>query len=312
MEYYQAIQERSAQTGAVAQQYFPTMNIVGITADDLLEKSQALIALAQQRDDALIAFDAASSARNQGYLTLRSLIFVLPRIAQGQLDDVVAAESALLDYLSPVFAIDPRNTDLAIKRGLKLVAALTQIDEYLASLTPPRAPVRSGGKGVDELSAAITAQLALAQAYEMRGTDVSVAREALRVEATALDRLNKRFYKMMRGEARENETLTKALEQIDTGPNRPATLSIYKTLQGGTESRQVLVSYVIGSYDDKATNIIEWKVDGVDAAFTHSVAVDPSGNAIGPFKQGQTIQLRTRATNSNGGTVGSTRKITIT
>lgn len=312
MEYYQAIQNRAAQTAAVIKQYFPETRIGDITAAGLLEKSQELGKLAQARDDALAAFDAADNAESQGFLALKALTFSLPRIAQGELDDQVGAESALLDLLSPVYSVEPRNTELVQKRGKKLISALARINDYFASLTPPRAPVSGAGGGVGELSAAIDAQAVLAQALEDRTADVSAARSALRTEATALDRLNKRFYAKLRAAAHTDEMLTKALAQIDTGSaNLPATLGIRTILQGGTDNRQVLVSYVSGSYDDGATSTLEWKVGAGDTPFSESIAVDPSGNAIGPFSHSANVQLRTRVTNGNGTTTGSVRTLVI-
>lgn len=312
MEYYQAIQNRAAQTAAVLKQHFPTMGIGGTTAVQLLERSQALGALAQARDDALAASDAADNAENQGFLNIKALTLALPKVAQAELDDRSDAESALLDLLSPVYAIEPRSTELVLKRGKKLISALTRINDYLVGLTPPRAAITSAGKGVTDLAAAIAAQPALVQALEDRAADVSAARSALRDQATALDRLNKRFYSKLKAEIQGDATLAKALAQIDTASsNGPGTLGIRTILQGGIDNRQLLVSYVSGSYDNEATNAIEWRLDGDDTTFAHSVAADPSGNAIGPFSAGQTVQLRTRASNGGGTTTGSVRTLTI-
>ena len=57
--------------------------------------------------------------------------------------------------------------------------------------------------------------------------------------------------------------------------------------------------------------MIEWQVVNVDADFAHTAPADPSGNALEPFVVGQTVKIRTRATNSNGTTTGSTRTITV-
>jgi hypothetical protein len=39
--------------------------------------------------------------------------------------------------------------------------------------------------------------------------------------------------------------------------------------------------------------------------------VDPSGNALGPFAVGQTVNLRTRVTSNTGTTLGSVRTLTL-
>jgi hypothetical protein len=141
---------------------------------------------------------------------------------------------------------------------------------------------------------------------------VGSARSALRVAATAVDRLNKRFYAKLTAEARTNAALADALGQIDTeSAGLPGTLGISGILQGGTDHLHILVSYDPGTYDGSATSTIEWMVTGVDTDFTHNAPADPSGNALGPFTVGSTVQLRTRVTNSNGTTTGSVRTLTL-
>ena len=73
----------------------------------------------------------------------------------------------------------------------------------------------------------------------------------------------------------------------------------------------VLVSYDIGSFDGALQSTLEWMVTGGDAGFTHSVPVDASGNALGPFAAGQAVQLRTRMRNANGTTTGSVRTLKV-
>ena len=312
MEYYQAIQNRAAQTAAVINQYEPTLSVGSITATQLLVQAQELGKLAQQRDHALVAFDAANAAEHRSFVALRTQTLALPKAAQGELDDAIDAESALLDLLAPVFAVDPRNSEQALRRAKKLISALTHIDDDLAGQNPPRQPIRIGGQGVAALSAAIDAHPPLAQVCANRNADVSAARTALRSAAAQLDRINKRFYSKLKAEVRANPELAKALTQIETGPrNLPATLSIHDIRQGGTENRQLLVSYVAATYDDGAESFIEWRLDDEAKGYAHALAADPSGNALGPFAGGSRVQLRTRVNNSNGTTTGSVRTLEI-
>jgi len=312
MEYYQVIQNRAGQTAAVINKFVPTLSVGGVNAAGLLAQSAALDGLAQTRDNALADSDAATNAENQGFLAIQALTLSLPQAAEADLDDNIPAESALLDLLSPVYAIKPRTTELALERGQKLVSALTKINAYLTALVPPRNPITSGGKGLTDLNTLIAAQPALEQALEDRAADVGSARSALRVAATAVDRLNKRFYAKLTAEARTNAALADALGQIDTeSAGLPGTLGISGILQGGTDHLHILVSYDPGTYDGSATSTIEWMVTGVDTDFTHNAPADPSGNALGPFTVGSTVQLRTRVTNSNGTTTGSVRTLTL-
>jgi hypothetical protein len=313
MEYHQAIQNRAAQTAAVINQAIPALTLGATTAASLLAQSEGLNGLAQQRDNALADYDVANNAEYQGFLAISALTLSLPKAAEGDLDDAIDAEGDLLDLLSPAYAIKPRTTESALERGRKVVSALGKINAYLAGLTPPRPPVTSGGKGVAQLTAAMDSQPGLGQALENKAADVTEARSTLREAAIAVDRLNKRFYSKLLGEARENAALAAALGQIETeGSDLPGTLGIRGILQGGADNLHLLLSYDNGSFDGSAANTVEWMVSGTDADFTHSIPADPSGNALGPFAAGQTVKLRTRVSNANGTTTGSVRTLVIT
>ena len=312
MEYYQAIQNRTGQTVAVINQYLPTLKVGAVDAAGLLALADALNGKAQTRDDALADLDAAVNAENQGFLTIQRLTLALPQAAEGELDDTVPAESALIDLLAPAFAIVPRTTEFALERGHKVVSAVTKINTFLVPAVPPRAAITSGGKGVGDLVTEMNAQPAKEQTVEDRAVDVTSARTDLRVATTAVDRLNKRYYDKLSAEARTNPALAEALANITTtSGNLPGTLGIRTLLQGGVNGLQLLVSYENGTYTSGATSTVEWMVEGVDTDFTHTAPADPSGNALGPFTIGQVVKLRTRVTNANGTTTGSVRTLTI-
>jgi hypothetical protein len=312
MEYYQQVQNRAQQTAAVINTHLPALSVGGFTAADLLTQRTALDGLAATRDARLALADQAANAEFAGYNLIRKMSLDLPRVAEGQLDDDVKEEAALADLLDPAYAIPPDTTERAVKRGQKVKAALQQIDPYLAGLTPPRDPITAGGRGLTELATAITAQQGLESSVATGDAQVTQQRTTLRTAARALDRLNKRSYKVLQAEARDNPALADALSQIETDDsNLPPTLGIRRVLQGGTGGLQLLVSYDNGSFDDALTNTVEWMVENVDQDFTHTAAADPSGNAIGPFTAGQVVKLRTRTRNTNGTTTGSVRTLTI-
>src|SRR5205085_7537816 len=118
--------------------------------------------------------------------------------------------SALLDLLSPVYAITPQTTELALERGMKLNSALIKINAYLTPQAPARSQISAGSLTIDDLTDAMSAQPALEQAVENRTADVSTTRTGLRTAATAVDRLNKRFYAKLQAEARTNAALAAA------------------------------------------------------------------------------------------------------
>ena len=313
MEYYQQVQNRTGQTVAVINQVIPSLTVGTTSSAGLLSQSIALDGLAQTRDNALADFDQANNIEYQGFLAIRTLTLSLPQSAFGELDKGIVAEKALLDLLEPVRAIDPRTTELAMKRGKMLVSALAKINAYLSTLPPTRQPITSGGKGLPDIIAMLAAQPALEQAVEDRAADVTEARTALRTAAKALDKLNKRFYSKLKAEARTNATLAAALGQITTeSANLPRTLSIRNVLQGGEDNLHVLLTYAGDTYDATAVSVVEWMLVGADPDFIRSVPVDPGGNEIGPFPPGAVVKLRSRVTNANGSTTGSIRTLTLT
>ncbi len=300
------------QTASVINKFIPTLKVNGVDAAGLFTQSNALDSLAQSRDDTVTDYDAAVNAESMGQVGIHDLVLSLPHVAEGELDDNVPSESALIDLLSPVYAIVPRTTELALERGMKLKSALDKINPYLAAQIPVRGPVTSGGKSEADLVALMTAQPALEQSIEDTTAAVSSSRTTLRMAATNVDRLNKRFYAKLQSEARTNPALAAALDQIDTeSMNLPGTLGINSIVQGGTDQLHLLVNYDNASYDGTATDAIEWQVVGTDIDFANSAAVDPSGNTLGPFAVGKTVNVRTRVTNGNGTTTGSIRTLTM-
>ena len=104
-----------------------------------------------------------------------------------------------------------------------------------------------------------------------------------------------------------------ALEEIPTegGTPAPEAIDINEVTQGGEDGLQVLVSYVADGGDHATTKLVEYMVEGVDADFINPVAIEPSGNALGPFVVGQVVKVRTRVSNSVGTRTSAVRMITI-
>ena len=312
MEHYQAIQNRTAQTVAVITLHLPSLTLGGMDAAGLLARSAALNGLAQSRDDALADLDVAANAENQGFLQIRNLTLALPKSVAGELDATVETEAGLLDLLAPVYALVPRTTKLALDRAMKLKSALDKINPYLAAQVPARGPITSGGRGAAELAALIAAQPVLGPAQDDAASTVSTARGALRTATAALDRWNKRFYAKLQAEARTNETLAGAMDQIATDSvNLPGTLGIKSIVQDAEAPTHLRVTYEPGRFKEEVTNAVEWQVAGTDVDWAHSVPAEAGGNSLGPFAVGQVVRIRSRVTNGNGTTTGSVRTITV-
>ena len=312
MEQYQSTQNRAMQTVAVINSNIPTLTVAGTTAAALATLAAALDTTAATRDGFIATNDQAVNAEHLNSLLIAKLGMALPQAAKGELDDEKPVESGLLNLLDEAFGITPRTTDLRLKRGKKVAAALVRMNTYLAAQIPSRPPITAAGKGVTDLNNAMGQQPALEQAVQNTTADVTTARTNLDTADHVVDRLNKRFYQKLLAEARSNATLDAALAQIDTETNNlPGTLSIQSVLQGGVDQLHILVSYVNGTGSDADERLLDWMVVGVDADFANTVAVDLSGNALGPFLAGKTVKMRTRTVNQHGTRTSATRTLVV-
>ena len=142
---------------------------------------------------------------------------------------------------------------------------------------------------------------------------LDVAREALRAHDRTCDQLNKRFYKIAKATADADSPLANALGGITTEPGTPPpeTVEIATVTQGGEGGLQALVAFVPGGGEHATTKLVKWKVEGVDADFTHSVPIDASGNALGPFTVAQVVTILTEVSNSVATRTTAPRTITI-
>jgi len=309
MEYHQQVQQRTAQTVPVVTKYAPDTKIQQKGVVELQADSTALNTLAQTRDDAIFASDEAVRAEYAAFLQIRLLTLKIPALIEALLDE----DDPLLDSLAAVYAITPRTTEAALSRARVLRPVWVKANAVLAAKTPAEGPIQRNGQSLTEFDALLAAHPALEQAVNNKAQDVKDARTALKLAAVALDKLNKRFYKALAALADDGSAFAAALAQIETeSANAPDTLSIATVLQGGSDQLHVLVNYDPATFDDSLENTLEWQVQGVDAAFAHTVKADPSGNAVGPFAVGQTVQVRTRASNAGGTTTSAVRTITIT
>lgn len=58
--------------------------------------------------------------------------------------------------------------------------------------------------------------------------------------------------------------------------------------------------------------MLQWQIVGVDADFGHDTPVILTGQTVGPFTAGQTVNFRVRAANSAGTTDSAVQTITLT
>ncbi len=114
-------------------------------------------------------------------------------------------------------------------------------------------------------------------------------------EPPRTDRLNNRWYSVVKQSRAPGEPMSQALTGIPTEPSTsaPETIEIDTVSQRGEGGLQVLVKYIPGGRDHATTKSVQWQVVGTDADFANTSPLDPSGNALGPFEVGKVVKIRT-------------------
>lgn len=144
----------------------------------------------------------------------------------------------------------------------------------------------------------------LIKALENKEPDLDTARENLRPHDHTTDRLNKRWYKVVKESHDPGDSVCEALAGTPTEASTPVgdPIEIDTVAQGGDGGLRVLVQYVSGGGDHATTKEVQWTVAGVhaDGTFPHTAPLDASRNALGPFVVGKTVKVRTAMSNSSG------------
>jgi hypothetical protein len=213
-EYHEAVQRRSAKTARVARMHRPGTRLSGVDAAGLSDRAKALDDLATARDAALAAERTAIRAEQAGHGRLRTVTLKVPLLIEGQLDD----GDRLLARLARLRRIVPRTTPLMLKRARALLPVWRAANARLAALTPPQPPIARRGLGLVECGTLLEEQSALLAAVEAAARATARARDALLAATRAVDRLNKRFYKVLQAHADPGDALSAALAQIPTEP----------------------------------------------------------------------------------------------
>lgn len=313
MEYWEITKQRAQETLPVWTQYLPELKIGTLGTADLEGLIDGFEPLVQERTAAQDVFDAAYRAGQDALLRMKVLGTKIPAIIEGHLDE----NTALMKDLDDVYATSPRTEGTILKRLRDLLPVWARANAAMAALNPSQPPITRTVGGV-------TYTVVLAKALLDGYTDLiktlkdneellDAKRAELRGHDRAVDQLNKKWYKVVKATADAGSDLAEALGGITTEPGTPApeTIEINTVVQGGEGGLQVLVAYVPGGGAHATTKLIKWQVVGVDAGFDHTLPLDASGNALGPFTVGQVVKVITEVSNSSGTRTTAPRTITI-
>lgn len=313
MEYWEITKQRAQETLPVWTQYLPTFKVAGQGTVELTALIDGFEPLVQGRTDAQDTYDAAFRAVQDALLRMKGLGTKVPAIIEAHLDE----NAGIMKDVDDLYATATRSEGSILKRLRELLPVWTRANAALAAQTPAQdAIVRTVG-GV---SYTVVSAKALLDGYTdlvktMKDKDELLDRKRaeLRTHDRATDQLNKRWYKAVKASNDPGSDVYEALNGITTEPTTPApeTIEINTVTQGGDGGLQVLVAYMPGGGSHATTKLVKWQVGGVDADFTHSTPLDPSGNALGPFTVGQTVKIITEVSNSVATRTTAPRTIVI-
>lgn len=308
MELHQEVGARADQTVPVWQTHFAALIVSKMNGSGLRVLADALVGTAQLRDNKLQDLDDARQARDILTGKIHLLVVKVPALIAGALSE----EPHIVADLDKVYAIVPDTLESCVARAQKLVPVWKAANTFLAAQVPPLPVLTRNGKTVADLEALILQAAPALSVVAMRESEAATLRGTLRRDAQRVDRINKAAFKAMSALADAGTPAFDALATITTTSTSllPDTLGIRSVRQGGTNGLQVLVNYEPSTIEPGETRELQYMRDGIDADWT-TIAVDPSGNAIGPFVVGQTIRLRTAVTNAHGTRNSGPRRLVI-
>ncbi|MEQ1860579.1 MAG: hypothetical protein ABMA13_11645 [Chthoniobacteraceae bacterium] len=312
MEYYEVTLERAQATLPVWQTFVPTLK-VGTSGVDALESLiDGFEPLVQARVEAQDVYDAAFRAVQSALLKMKLLGTKVPVLMEGHLEE----DEALMKDVDDLFRVNPRTEETILKRARMLIPVWTRANTAMAALTPAQPAIVRAIQGVAHTVAMLTSLLnsytELIKTMKEKQRLLDDTREALRAHDRTCDRLNKRWYAIVKG-GEMSEELANALEGIPTEPGTPLpdAVEIDHVTQGGIDGRQALSTYVPGGGGHATLMVLQWTEPGDAEPFMHETPLLAAGNAIGPFEVGAEIALRTKVSNSAGTRTSAPRTITI-
>ena len=299
-EFHEDAHNRGQQTIGVWGTFAPGFNVDTLTLALHTADVNAIPAAAAARDTQQDVVDDARTARNNNFDFLSDLGVRAPRAIEGQLP----AGDNLHGEIDDVRALEATSQDNAQARVRRVLGVWTRYNARRAAAVPPLGALLVGTTTVAQLQTALDNHPGLMQTVEDEKAELKLKRSDLKRLATKVDTNNKRWFAAWEGNFADGSAERDALSQIDTGPQTPQPTA----LQIGTVTAQAgghfTVPFVTGGGAHATTELLLWQVVGVDAGFSHQVALTdhgPKAVATGAAA-GATVNFKTRVSNSVGDT----------
>ncbi len=282
---------------------FGEVTLAGHTTD-----TSGLQTKANERDVQQDVLDVARDARDTNLGFMEDLCIRFPRKLEGELKPDDSLHKEILNLRD----INPDSPDTIAARTRRTISLWNRVNALRAALPVPPGDFLVGGATVAQLSTALGNQNGLMQTVENERGKLTQKREALRLLAVKVDANNKRWFAAWEGEFAAGSPERNALTQINTGPQTPAPDALEINTAVVQAPDKAVFTYVAGGGDHATSFKLVWKIEGVDAEFTHEAVLNLAGQTVTLVgAAGKTVSFKARATNSTGSTDGAVKQVAM-
>ena len=268
----------------------------------------ALQTKANERDVQQDVVDVARLLRNANLKFMEDLCVRFPRKLEGDL----APTDPLHAEIADLRAINPDTPDNIAARVRRTISLWKRINTLRAAQTPALPAFQVGATVVADLEAALASQHTLLQNIETERGKLTQKREALRALDAKVDTNNKRWFAAWEGEFAAGSPERAALSQINTGAQTPEPDALEINTATAQAPDQVVLTYMAGGGDHATSFKLLWKIETVDADFTHEAVLNLAGQTVTvPNASGKTVSFKARATNSTASTDSAVKTVVM-
>ncbi len=307
-EYWEEIYHRGQQSIGVWNTFAPAFVFGEVTLASHTTDVNGLQTKANERDVQQDVLDVARLNRDGNLKFMEDLCIRFPRKLEGEL----AAADPLHAEIADLRAIIPDTADKIAQRTRRTLSLWNRINAQRAAAVPPLPAFQVGSNVVAQLDTALTNQNALMQGVENERGKHTQKNEALRTLATKVGVNNKRWFAAWEGEFAPGSPERAALSQIDTGSPTPLPTALEISTATVVPPDGVAVVYVPGGGSHATSFKLMWKIETVDADYTHEAVLNLAGQTVTVAgAAGKTVSFKARATNSTGSTNSAVKTVVM-
>lgn len=307
-EYWEPNYHRGQQTNGVCITFAPAFVWGEMTLAVHIADVTGLQTKANERDVQQDVLDVARLSRDGNLRFMEDLCIRFPRKLEGDL----AAADPLHAEISDLRDVTPDTPDKIAQRTRRTISLWKRINALRAAQVPPVAAFQVGANVVADLETALNNQNTLMQGVENERGKLTQKSEALRALSTKVDVNNKRWFAAWEGEFPVGSPERAALSQIDTGSPTPLPTALEINTAVLVPPDKAAFTYVAGGGDHATSFKLVWKIEGVDADFTHEAVLNLLGQTVTVAgAAGKTVSFKARATNSSGSTDSTVKQVVM-